>query len=186
MSNALPVSAENSIFLVVDYQRADVMKAIIFGAEGTAYAHGAFLYDIFFPDSYPADPPKVNLMTTGGGSIRFNPNLYNCGKVCLSLLGTWGHDWQPQLSNLLQVLLSIQAIVMSNEIYFNEPGWTNEMGTPHGEAMNNGYKNLVRYANTKYAMIESLRNPPRGFEEVIRRHYFLKKGMIMKEFEEWI
>lgn len=21
--------------------------------------------------------------------MRFNPNLYNCGKVCLSLLGTW-------------------------------------------------------------------------------------------------
>ena len=30
---------------------------------------------------------QVNLQTTGGGSVRFNPNLYNCGKVCLSLLG---------------------------------------------------------------------------------------------------
>lgn len=31
---------------------------------------------------------KVNLQTTGNGTVRFNPNLYNCGKVCLSLLGT--------------------------------------------------------------------------------------------------
>ena len=125
MSSSLPVTPASSIFCVVDLQRADYMKAIIMGAEGTPYAHGAFLYDIYFPDSYPAEPPKVNLMTTGGSSIRFNPNLYASGYVCLSLLGTWGRkDWNPKVSTLMQVLLSIQAIVMSNEVYFNEPGWT--------------------------------------------------------------
>ena len=31
----------------------------------------------------------MHLRTTGGGTVRFNPNLYNSGKVCLSLLGTW-------------------------------------------------------------------------------------------------
>ena len=25
----------------------------------------------------------------GSGTVRFNPNLYQNGKVCLSLLGTW-------------------------------------------------------------------------------------------------
>ena len=43
----------------------------------------------------------------GGGSVRFNPNLYNCGKVCLSLLGTWsgakGETWDPNSSSTLQV-----------------------------------------------------------------------------------
>jgi len=29
------------------------------------------------------------LMTTGGGTCRFNPNFYANGKVCLSILGTW-------------------------------------------------------------------------------------------------
>lgn len=47
----------------------------------------------------------MNLSTTGGGKIRFNPNLYACGKVCLSLLGTWrGHaseNWDPKLSTML-------------------------------------------------------------------------------------
>ena len=38
---------------------------------------------------YPQVPPDVNSRTNGGGRVRFNPNLYNCGKVCLSLLGTW-------------------------------------------------------------------------------------------------
>ena len=29
---------------------------------------------------------QVNLQTTGEGSVRFNPNLYNSGKVCFFLL----------------------------------------------------------------------------------------------------
>jgi len=36
-----------------------------------------------------------------------SPNLYNCGKVCLSLLGTWhgakGEGWDPNASSALQV-----------------------------------------------------------------------------------
>lgn len=39
--------------------------------------------------------------------MRFNPNLYNCGKVCLSLLGTWsggqGEGWDAHSSSALQV-----------------------------------------------------------------------------------
>ena len=45
---------------------------------------------------YPLSPPKVNFMTTDGGRVRFNPNLYTCGKVCLSVLNTWDkNDWTP-------------------------------------------------------------------------------------------
>lgn len=66
------------------------------------------MFDIFFPDSYPNDPPHVLLRTTGGGTARFNPNLYDTGKVCLSLLGTWSgthscEKWSASKSSLLQV-----------------------------------------------------------------------------------
>jgi ubiquitin-protein ligase len=78
------------------------MKAIITGASGTPYAHGVYEFDLYFNDNYPKDPPKMNLMTTGHGQVRFNPNLYACGKVCLSLINTWrGHEtekWQPDIS----------------------------------------------------------------------------------------
>jgi len=37
------------------------MKALIMGASGTPYAHGAFEFDIYFEDTYPSGPPKVNL-----------------------------------------------------------------------------------------------------------------------------
>ncbi len=59
------------------------------GSLDTPYANGAFIFDLYCDDSYPNSPPKMLLATTGNGKIRFNPNLYNCGKVCLSLLGTW-------------------------------------------------------------------------------------------------
>lgn len=36
---------------------------------------------MYFPQDYPNSPPLVNLETTGGHSVRFNPNLYNDGKV---------------------------------------------------------------------------------------------------------
>lgn len=105
MSHSLPVEHTNSIFVRADKDRVDVIKALVMGASGTPYAHGAYLFDIYFEEQYPNTPPKMNLATTGGGKIRFNPNLYACGKVCLSLLGTWrGHaseNWDPKLSTIL-------------------------------------------------------------------------------------
>jgi hypothetical protein len=98
-------------------------------------------------------------MTTGGGTTRFNPNLYANGKVCLSLLGTWRgqstENWDPKISTLLQVLISIQSIIMSDLVYYNEPSCESEMGTPSGEAKNEAYSNIVRYANIKFAMIRT-------------------------------
>ena len=61
-------------------------------------------------------------MTTKGGKYRLNPNLYAEGKVCLSLLGTWsGPGWVPGKSTLLQVLVSIQAMILCEEPIANEP-----------------------------------------------------------------
>jgi hypothetical protein len=48
-----------------------------------------FTFDLYLPPQYPDVPPKVQFLTTGGGHVRFNPNLYSDGKVCLSILGTW-------------------------------------------------------------------------------------------------
>lgn len=31
----------------------------------------------------------MSILSTGGGKVRFNPNLYDNGYICLSLLGTW-------------------------------------------------------------------------------------------------
>lgn len=62
-------------------------------------------------------------MTTKNGKYRLNPNLYAEGKVCLSLLGTWsGPGWVAGKSTLLQVLISIQSMILWSEPITNEPG----------------------------------------------------------------
>jgi ubiquitin-protein ligase len=104
LNSSLPIDYTNSMFVRADEERIDVMKVMIFGAEGTPYASGGFEYHVYFDHDYPNSAPKVNLETTGQGDVRFNPNLYSCGKVCLSLLGTWrgnaSENWDPKLSNL--------------------------------------------------------------------------------------
>ena len=190
LSRSLPCESTNSIYVRVDKDNMDYMKVLIMGSEGTPYSNGAFEYDVYFDSQYPQGPPKVNLMTTGGGTTRFNPNLYSNGKVCLSLLGTWRgqstENWNPKISTLLQVLISIQSIIMSDLVYFNEPSCESEMGKPEGEAKNEAYSNIVRYCNIKFAMIEQIKKPSKGFEEVIKRHFYLKKEQILKEVRGWI
>lgn len=35
-------------------------------------------------------------------------------------------------------------------------------------------------------MIEQIKNPPKGFENVIKRHFYLKKKEIMEEVNLWL
>lgn len=190
LSNSLPTEHTNAVYVRVDKSRIDMMKAVITGASGTPYAHGIFEFDLFFNDNYPKDPPKMNLMTTGFGQIRFNPNLYACGKVCLSLINTWrGHEtekWQPDVSTIQQTLVSVQAIIMSEEVYFNEPSYENERDTIDGEKRNEGYMSVVRYGNVKFAMLGHLKNPLKGFETVIKWHFYVKKEEILNTVHKWV
>lgn len=56
-------------------------QVLITGPSDTPYTNGCFEFDVYFPQDYPNSPPYINLETTGNHTIRFNPNLYNDGKV---------------------------------------------------------------------------------------------------------
>jgi baculoviral IAP repeat-containing protein 6 len=130
LQSYLPINTSSSIFVVADEQQTILWKAIIIGPKDTPYEGGAFLFDIYFDHNYPKEPPKVNFRTTGRGSVRFNPNLYECGKVCLSLLKTWrggpGEMWTSDISTVMQVLTSIQALIFVEQPYYNEPGYARD------------------------------------------------------------
>lgn len=64
---------------------------------------------------------------------------------------------------------------MSNEVYFNEPGYEGESGTVPGEKKNTGYSNIIRFATAKFAILEHLKTPTKGFEQAIHRNFFVKK-----------
>ena len=125
----------------------DLLRVLILGPETSPYGNGCFFFDISLGSSYPHKPPRVKYLTTGGGKYRFNPNLYQDGKVCLSLLGTWsGPGWQPGESTLLQVLVSIQSLILVDDPYFNEPGYQKSEGTQQGTTASQLYNaNIRRY-----------------------------------------
>ena len=198
---ALPISAEAAIYARIDEDRSDVLKVLISGpadlndrSRETPYALGLFEFHVFIPPDYPSVPPLVNLQTTGDGMVRFNPNLYSDGKVCLSLLGTWhGEGWtvptagQPLSgSTILQVLVSIQSIIMVSKPYFNEPGYADEEGTPAGEERSREYNENIRLAAMRFAMRDTLKRPPRGFEDVVRRHFVLNRPLIERQCAAWL
>jgi ubiquitin-protein ligase len=151
----LPVTPQGSIFVRVHESRLDLVRALITGPEDTPYQNGCFFFDFHMRD-YPTSPPNGNLLTTGGGTVRFNPNLYNCGKICLSLLGTWeGPGWMPNKSTFLQVLVSIQGLILVHDPYFNEPGFERSRKTmqPHSDA----YNKNIRKETLKWAIEDPLR-----------------------------
>jgi ubiquitin-protein ligase len=184
----LPISETSSIFLRTDESNTSIMKFLIIPHPDTPYAYGCFEFDMYLPYNYPSSPPHVEIITTGGGTFRFNPNLYDNGKVCLSLLGTWsgsgGESWTPN-STILQVLLSIQSLIFCEEPYFNEPGYERDRGNARGIEANNKYNEPVRFNTMKLAMVEQLKNPSYGFAEVIKNHFRLKKNDIYKKLDEW-
>ncbi|EME44503.1 hypothetical protein DOTSEDRAFT_131036 [Dothistroma septosporum NZE10] len=127
------------------------MKAIIIGPQGTPYENGLFEFDLLCGNNFPAGPPQMQLRTTGGGAVRFNPNLYNCGKVCLSLLGTWqGEKWNAKTSTLLQVLVSIQAMIFCDHPWFNEPG---RGQTDSSNQQSIAYNKAIQPQTIQYGMI---------------------------------
>lgn len=83
---------------------------MILGPEKTPYEDGIFFFDIQLPATYPSTPPLVHYVSFC--TDRLNPNLYEEGKVCVSLLGTWsgkGTEVWTSSSSILQVLVSIQG-----------------------------------------------------------------------------
>jgi len=147
-----------------DDEKSTLLKAVITGPEDTPYTGGVFEFDVYFPTKYPAVPPKVSFRTTGNGTVRFNPNLYNCGKVCLSLLGTWegaqGEQWNAETSTIIQVLISIQSLILCPEPYYNEPGFERSYGTTQGNAESNRYNEEVFKNSLKFAILGQLSSPP--------------------------
>ncbi|XP_027916319.1 putative ubiquitin-conjugating enzyme E2 38 [Vigna unguiculata] len=183
LENNLP----ESIYVKVYERRIDLMRAVIVGAAGTPYHDGLFFFDILFPSDYPNRPPKLYYHSFG---YRLNPNLYNNGTVCLSLLNTWSgkktERWDPGNSTILQVLLSIQALVLNEKPFFNEPGVD---GFASLIMMNLEKKSRLynegAYFRTCKTSYQLLRRPPRNFEDFVKSHFRERGDHIIKATREY-
>ena len=145
--------------------------------------------------------PRTHARSPVGGGVLFLffsvfaflvllQNLYNNGRVCLSLLGTWrgdgsGEKWTSG-STLLQVLTSIQSLIMTSQVYFNEPGYEASRTQAETQACAAGYDNIVRFATVRYAMRAMLETPPAGFVEIVRLHFYIKRDSIRGTLRQWV
>jgi ubiquitin-protein ligase len=186
----LPTTWDSSIIFRTSDTNINFVSFIIVGPKDTPYENGLFEFHAYFPNNYPNVVPQVLLKTTGNKTVRFNPNLYNCGKVCLSLLGTWMGEksemWNPQLSTFLQVLISIQSLILIEQPYFNEPGFEKSMTTQQGINNSKKYNDNIRLQTIRVAMVDMIKNKPQSYEDFITEHFKYKKDEIFKTIEKWI
>jgi ubiquitin-conjugating enzyme E2 Z len=137
---------ENGIYYIHD--DTDMMKgyALIIGPSDTPYFGGYYFFEITYPYDYPHSPPKVKYCTNGN-DIRFNPNLYKCGKVCVSLLNTWRGDQWTSCQSISTVLLTLCTLLCKDPL-LNEPGVSNT----HNDMYS--YNEIIQFSNLDIAICD--------------------------------
>lgn len=137
---------ENGIYY--SHDETDILKgyALIIGQSGTPYDGGYYLFEFIFPNDYPYKPPTV-IFHTNGENIRFNPNLYKCGKVCISLLNTWAGEQWTSCQTISTILLTLCTLLTNNPL-LNEPGITSD----HIDLQN--YNKIIEYSNINIAICD--------------------------------
>jgi len=125
--------------------------SMIIGPKETVYNHGFYFFEFNFPEDYPHSPPVVKIINTDT-SVRFHPNLYRCGKVCLSILNTWYGEGWTSCQTIKSVLLTLISI-LDNEPLLHEPN----IFKHHPDFYK--YNDIVRYKNVEISILKVKSSP---------------------------
>ena len=140
-----------------------------------------FFFNFTYPDDYPYSPPHVEYLTNND-KVRFNPNLYRNGKVCISILNTWtGPQWSS-CQNISSVLLTLVTL-FHNKPLLNEPGLTESHPCFHT------YNKIIRYSSFKIGLLDILqenicKNMYHKFKNHIHYHIKANKESIIEKTKE--
>ncbi|KAI1291791.1 (E3-independent) E2 ubiquitin-conjugating enzyme UBE2O [Halotydeus destructor] len=183
LKTSLPVD----ILVKTFEDRMDLFSFMIKGPKSTPYEDGLFIFDVQLPSMYPSVPPAVHFLSFC--SDRLNPNLYESGKVCVSLLGTWSGKgsevWSSQRSNLLQLMVSVQGLILVEEPYFNEAGYSKERETAVDHEQSRSYNEMAVLKLIQY-MTKMVLYPPEVFKDEILTHVKRTSGRLISRMEKWI
>ncbi|KAI0832769.1 hypothetical protein BC628DRAFT_1415018 [Trametes gibbosa] len=183
---ALQSSLPDSIIVRAYEDRTDLLRSLIIGPENTPYEDAPFVIDWMLDANFPQTPPIAHFLSWTNGNGRVNPNLYEEGKVCLSILGTWAGDksesWSASRSSLLQALVSIQGLVLVKEPWFCEPAYEKLRGTEDG-IVNSRLYNEKAFVLSRGFVRRALEIPLGGLEEELRWFYYTS-GKLRKALED--
>ena len=195
LKNSVDIFKQSGIYYHIDDDEIDKIYIMFIGPPDTPYEKGFYFFELYYPDNYPMTPPVMKYCTQGSltnrvnkpVSIRFNPNLYTNGKVCLSMLNTWkGPGWVPT-NTISNILVAIQALVFNEEPLRNEPGFEN---SPKVDI--DYYNKILEFSNFKIAICDQLNSDLGVFQcfksimiDYIRENkdYYENKFEEMKEKE---
>lgn len=48
----------------------DLVRVLITGPVDTPYSLGCFIFDVYYPSTYPSNPPLITLITTANKTVR--------------------------------------------------------------------------------------------------------------------
>ncbi|KAB8349407.1 hypothetical protein FH972_023434 [Carpinus fangiana] len=151
-------------------QAINLFRVMFIGPVDTPYEYVPIVIDLYLHDLWPNEPPKTFFHSWTDGTAPINPNLYEDGKICLSLLGTWpgeeqNQGWTPK-STLLQLVVSILGLVLVKEPYFNEAGFEVRAGSVEARIPSALYSERT-YFRSRSFIKHAMGRPIHGFEEVI-------------------
>jgi ubiquitin-protein ligase len=169
---------ENGIYYMHDDN--DILKgyALIIGPEETPYFGGNYLFELEYPSDYPFNPPKVTYCTNGE-NIRFNPNLYESGKICISILNTWRGDQWTSCQTISTILLTL-CTLLCNTPLLNEPGITLE----HQDVIK--YTEIILFANMKIAICDINEKQVNVYMPFFEKFNIIIKDNFLKNYNKLI
>ena len=169
----------NNIYYKHDDENIMKGYALILGNKDTPYSGGNYLFEFTFPDNYPYEPPKLKFLTNDG-YMRFHPNLYINGKVCLSIINTWSGEGWTSCNNINSILLSLISILDINCLTF-------EPGIDEKNYNVKKYDILVGYKNIEYSIIKQLNlinNLDKDIAFSTQQYLLLFKDEIIENFRK--
>ena len=152
---------------------------MLLGCENSPYFSGFYFFDHTFPDNYPFSPPIWKFLSNDGRT-RFNPNLYQIngnGKVCLSILSTWGESSWSQVQRLSSVVETIRAHLFHDKPLTNEPGYSDT------DPMNEIYSRIICYQNLNFNVYNNIVQTPKyaePFKKIMKDNFIKNKDYFRK------
>jgi ubiquitin-conjugating enzyme E2 Z len=167
---------DNGIYYVHDDTEMLQGYAMIVGPSDTPYFGGFYFFKLKYPTDYPHSPPSVTYCTNGDG-IRFNPNLYKCGKVCVSLLNTWRGEQWTSCQTISTVLLTLCTLLCKDPL-LNEPG----VVKGHPDFLK--YDKIIEYKNIDVAIIQMFQKKSGVYQEEFEMFYPYLRENFLKNKEK--